>query len=153
MSLTRDQILAARDWKIEAVEVPEWGGTVHVRSMSGRDRREWEAIVTDALVAARAEGDASETGVGRRMVVQNIDLDMLRRCLCDEEGVLLFTADDVEALRERNLEVVERLIEVAARLSGVSQSGGSDVLNAAGNSSGEAETAPGSDSPQPSGAV
>ena len=44
-ALTRDEILGADDLKTESVKVPEWGGTVLVRELTGAERDEWEASV------------------------------------------------------------------------------------------------------------
>ena len=41
--LSRDTILQREDIKTEDVEVPEWGGTVRVRGMSGVERDAFEA--------------------------------------------------------------------------------------------------------------
>ena len=43
MGLTRDQILAVSDIQTEEVHVPEWGGTVLVRGLTGAERDEFEA--------------------------------------------------------------------------------------------------------------
>jgi hypothetical protein len=41
--LTRDAILQAPDLQGEDVAVPEWGGTVRVRGLSGAQRDAYEA--------------------------------------------------------------------------------------------------------------
>jgi len=48
MTLTRDAILAANDTKLVPVEIPEWGGTVYVRPMTGaeRDSYDMEMVAT-----------------------------------------------------------------------------------------------------------
>ncbi len=35
MALTKDQIKQAKDTKTDEVEVPEWGGTVIIKTMQG----------------------------------------------------------------------------------------------------------------------
>ena len=45
MLLTRDKILSADDIRSERVKVPEWGGEVIVREMTGAERDEWEGSV------------------------------------------------------------------------------------------------------------
>ena len=45
MRLSRDDILKAEDLTTEEVDVPEWGGTVLVRGLTGRERDEFEASV------------------------------------------------------------------------------------------------------------
>ena len=43
--LTRDQILQANDLVTETVEVPEWGGSVFVKSLTGVERDQFEAAI------------------------------------------------------------------------------------------------------------
>ena len=53
--LSRDAILQREDIKTEDVEVPEWGGTVRVRGMSGVERDAFEASLIEQ---PRANGSA-----------------------------------------------------------------------------------------------
>ena len=43
--LSRDEILAADDIQIELLEVPEWGGSIFVKGMTGAERDRFEAGV------------------------------------------------------------------------------------------------------------
>src|SRR3989304_4330704 len=43
--LTRDEILNANDLAREQVEVPEWGGAVLVRALTGRERDAYESSI------------------------------------------------------------------------------------------------------------
>jgi len=92
--LTASQILAANDTKIEAVDVPEWGGTVYVRVLRGTDRDRFEEWVNK-------EKDKS---VRCRFLVS---------ALCDDKGSLLFTPGQVEALNEKSGDVLSRVFERA----------------------------------------
>lgn len=92
--LTASQILAANDTKIEAVDVPEWGGTVYVRVLRGTDRDRFEEWVNK-------EKDKS---VRCRFLVS---------ALCDDKGSLLFTPDQVASLNEKSGDVLSRVFERA----------------------------------------
>lgn len=100
----RDLILNARDFKLEAVEVPEWGCTVHVRSMKAADRARVAAWSADAKTA---EATAL------------LPCRLLCLCLCDGEGVRLLGDDDAVALAERDGAVIERLALLAMKLNGL----------------------------------
>ena len=52
-SLSRTDILGAKDLGLTPVEVPEWGGTVYVRSMTARERITWEGMIREQFVGAR----------------------------------------------------------------------------------------------------
>lgn len=95
MSLTREQILAAVDRKIEPIEVPEWGGTVYVRSLSGseRDALEWQVK------------QAAESGA----LGQNARARFAASFICDESGSPLFTENDIEALGAKSGAALDRV--------------------------------------------
>src|SRR5574343_1623714 len=104
--LSRSDLLAACQLPQEIVHVPELGGDVIVRGMSGAQRDEWEA----SLVEGR--------GKKRRMNTANIRAKLVAQCCVDEAGRRLFTDEDVEALGGVRVDVVNRLFAVAQRLSG-----------------------------------
>lgn len=99
--LTRDSILAAKDFDQRTVEVPEWGGEVIVRGLCSKDRDNFEAelAATQDLTNLRA-----------RLVV---------KALIDEEGNRLFSDKDAEVLGEKNSLVVIRLFDIVREMSGM----------------------------------
>lgn len=112
MALTRDEILAARDLATISVDVPEWGGVVHLRPLTGRERDKFE---TETL----AKGEGNETvDVRARLVVA---------MACDEDGVLLFSPEDVDAVAAKSGRALDRLFPRAAKLSGMSKSDIADL--------------------------
>jgi len=107
MALSRDQILSAGDVTIEEVQVPEWGGSVYVRSLNGRARDRFESS------RFKLKGDKVE------MIHDNTRAVLLSLSLCDEAGTLLFSEADVAALGEKNAAAMDRCFDVAQRLSGL----------------------------------
>lgn len=109
--LSRDQILEAEDRPTETVYVPEWGGGVKVRGLSGAERDAYEASI------------ASPRPDGR----QHINLRNLRArlvvlaCVDPETGGRLFKDDDAEALGAKGASAVDRVFNAARRLSGLSE--------------------------------
>jgi hypothetical protein len=106
--LSRDDILKAEDLTTEEVDVPEWGGTVLVRGMSGRERDEFEASMAERR--------------GGRMVQNfaNTRAKLVSYCVVDDDGQRMFTAADIAALGEKSGAALDRVFEAAARLSGLS---------------------------------
>lgn len=102
MMLGRDAILGINDADVEAVPVPEWGGAVFVRSVSGaeRDRFEAESIGTD--------GTPNLKDYRARFAAMVI---------CDNEGNLLFGAADIAELTKRNANALDRIVEAGLRLN------------------------------------
>ena len=111
--LTKDEILRADDLRLERVEVPEWGGEVLLRTMTGTERDAFEA----ELVEGREQGGG---GVGR-INYRNLRARLLALCTVGEDGARLFsTPEDVAALGGKSAGALDRLFKVAQRLNGLS---------------------------------
>ncbi len=131
----RNRILAKNDVKIESVLVPEWGETMWVRSISGRERDQYE------------EQSLQKTSKGRREVTlrdARARLVVLAVCVSETDKTPLFNAGDIEALTGKNGAALDRLYAVAARLSGIRPE---DEEEMAKNSEAAASGASGSNSP------
>lgn len=106
--LTAEQITAAKDFRIEPLEMPAWGGTVYVRSLSLRDGRVFQSVSASA-----AQGTF------------NID-DMVKIVavtLCDADGRRLFSDDNIEALVEKGLDNIRVVFDKAVQVIGLTKSG------------------------------
>lgn len=125
MVLSRDQILKADDLDIRVVEIPEWGGSVKVRALTGTER--------DRLEASVARTNARGEMMGLNLV--NLRARLCAMTMIDEEGNLLFTSNaDILALGGKAGTVLNRIFEVAQELSGITAE---DVEKLTKNSSGD----------------
>jgi len=93
MSLTKDQILAADDLGLLEVDVPEWGGSVFLRVMTVGERDSYE----------------NDWMVNKSKGVDNFRSKFLQRVLCDEQGKLLFSSEEVEKLAKKSARVIARI--------------------------------------------
>jgi hypothetical protein len=107
--LNRDAILAAEDKKYEDVPVPEWGGTVRVAGMTGGDRNAYQA----SMVVLGPNGSVQRLNMADQLA------KLLSRSIVDESGERLFSDKDLKALSAKNGAVLDRLGDVAMRLSGL----------------------------------
>lgn len=108
--LGKAQILSAQDKKTATVPVPEWGGAVCVRSLTGRERDAYEAEMLD-------------TPKEEKLV--NLRARLVALCLCDETGAPLgFTADEVKQLGEKSAAALDRVFTMASQLNAL---GAADV--------------------------
>lgn len=111
---TREGILAIDDRKVELVQVPEWGIAVWVRSLEGIERDQYEG-----------SSIRYKRGANGAPVIDRLDTDNVRARLCamtmvasDEPGALnLFTPADVLVLGHKSAAALNRVWEVAQRLS------------------------------------
>ena len=106
--LNRDAIRAASDITTETVEVPEWGGSVLVRGLTGAQRDRFEA----GMVEMRKGKLAPK--------LSNVRAQLVALSLVDEQGQRMFSQDDVEMLGNKSCAALQRIWDVARRLSGLS---------------------------------
>lgn len=118
MLLTREQIIGASDIEQEIVAVPEWGGSVIVRTLLGSERDQLEeSIVVDE----------------KRRTFADIRAKYAALSIIDEKGNRLFSFEDVAALSKKSAKALDRVFAVCQRLSGITKK---DVEELAGNSKG-----------------
>ncbi len=106
MILTAQQILAADDLEIEQVAVPEWGGEVLVKALTGTERDRFE------------QDSVKGKGSDARINLVNIRARLVALSVVGEDGRRIFTSGDVEALGRKSASALQRVFDVAQRLSG-----------------------------------
>ncbi|MGW3627282.1 hypothetical protein [Streptomyces sp. NPDC000880] len=119
--LTKDQINAADDRQWEDVDVPEWGGEVRICGLSGSERNAYQS----SLIVTGSNGSVQRLNLTDQMA------KLLAKSLVDENFERLYTDKEVKDLGKKNGAVMERLMKVAQRLSGLRKE---DVEDAEGNS-------------------
>lgn len=102
--LTREMILEADDLGHADVAVPEWGGVVRIRALSGTERDRFEASIA---------------GNGKRIRLDNVRAKLVQACAVDGEGNALFGTADVAALGRKSAAALNRVFEAAQKLSGL----------------------------------
>lgn len=116
--LSRDAILAADDLPTKDVPVPQWGGTVRVRSLTGAERDQFEGDI----VAARRDGRVSPGNIRARYAAMAI---------VGEDGNNLFTPADVEALGRKSAAALDKVYQEILSFNALTEA---DVEELAGNS-------------------
>jgi len=119
--LSKTDILSADDLKIQDVAVPEWHGSVRIRSLSGRER--------DAFEAGLVKGEGKE----RKVDMANMRARLVGLTVINEFGERLFTDDEVELLGAKSGAALDRVFSAAQRLNGLASE---DVEQLTKNSSG-----------------
>jgi hypothetical protein len=93
MALSKAAILAANDTKLSAaISVPEWGGNVYCKTLSGTER--------DAFEDAYAQNK-----------MKQFRCRFLVLTLCDDKGERLFGDGDVDELGKKSSVVINRLFD------------------------------------------
>ena len=109
MILDKKAILLADDVVKELVSVPEWGGDVWVRGMTGASRDKFEA----SIVQTR--------GKDQSLNMVNIRAKLASMTICDEAGQRLFSDADIAELSNKSAAALQRIFAVAQRLSGIGE--------------------------------
>lgn len=125
--LSREDVLAINDLQKEEVFVSEWDAWVWVRALTGTERDAFEASLVSEKTIRR--GRKSETT--REANLNNLRARLCALTMCDEEGNRLFSDADVRELGKKSASALNKVFEVAQRLSGLSDD---DVEELAGNS-------------------
>lgn len=116
--LSKESIVKVDDRKIEEVEVPEWGGSVLVRGLDGAGR---DAYFASMAVMRQGKGGKTQMG----MDTENLTARLVARCILDpddeERDTLMFTTGEVSVLGGKNGQALNRVYEVALRLSGLTE--------------------------------
>lgn len=119
--LSKADIDLVDDRRYEDVPVQEWGGEVRVLGLSGTARDQYET----GLLRFGPNGKV----IGRDL--KNARAKLLVKCLVDADMNRLYSEADAAELGKKDGAVLDRLYEVARRLSGI----GSEAVEAkAGNS-------------------
>jgi hypothetical protein len=128
-TLSKAAIVAVVDIKTEIVEVPEWGGAVAVRELTGTERDAFE----QSMVKVGADGK-------RAPDLTNMRAKLCAWCMVDGiTGDRLFSDQDLAELGNKSAVALDRVFRAAQRINGM---GGEDVeKNSAPDPSGSSTSA------------
>ena len=109
MLLSKDQIFSAEDLPYRDIEVPEWHGTVRVKTMTGMEREAFEGSLWDR---------SGETPIYKP---EHFRAKLLSKCIVDEKGERLFSDKDIEKLSGKSAKALDRLFDAAQEINGISR--------------------------------
>jgi hypothetical protein len=110
MLLSRDQILDAKDIETEDIPVPEWGGEVRLRMLTGTERDKFEASMVET------KGNKTKQNLA------NFRARMVAQCIVTEAGEVMFNAKDIEALGKKSAKALGRVFDACQKMNGFSAS-------------------------------
>lgn len=119
-SLHKSDILSAQDIHFEVIDVPEWGGQVTIKTLTGKERDAFEASMIQ--------------GVGR---TQKIDMQNVRAKFCSliivdpDTRERMFLKPEIDTLAAKSAPALERVYARGMELSKFSKE---DVEEMVGNS-------------------
>ena len=104
--LTKAQILEAKDIQSEKVKVPEWGGDVMVYGLTSGEKD----IYQEGMISSDKKKPVS---------LKDATARLCSMCIRDAKGTPLFTLHDVTSLTNKSAIALDRVSDVAQRLSGM----------------------------------
>lgn len=125
MGLTRDDMLrAAREARIQRdkLTVPELGGDIYVRGMSGKERDEFEEGLR--IRRGRKAGQSD---------LRNFRAKLAVKVIVNEDGQRILTDEDATVFGQLPAGVLDRIITRCSELSGLAEEEADDLGNASGN--------------------
>lgn len=106
--LNKLQVLTCSDFNFDYVDVPEWGGRLRVRGLSGEERTFCDKVMRDA--------EAGKSG-------PNTYAAALITCgTVDDQGASVFARSDIAALSKKADHVLQRVGVRILQLSGATPS-------------------------------
>lgn len=111
MSLSKEQILSSDDIKLEVINIPEWGGDLYIKVMSGEEKEGFETFFLDEDGNRKKEHDTS--GLRATLAVWTI---------CNGKGELLFDKSDIPALAKKSSTALDVVWDKSAKLNKILES-------------------------------
>jgi len=109
--LSINDILNTNDIKTKKIDIPEWGGFVEIRSMTGESRDAYEESVFRKMDNGEYERDLS-----------NARAKLIAACVYGPDGQRMFKSDNqVKALGSKSAIVLDRLFAECQNLNSISQ--------------------------------
>lgn len=111
------QILQSDDTQYEDVACPEWGCTLTVRSITGTERDKFE----ESLMKTTKKMKKGKVRTEREVTYDNIRAKLIVLSVCIAKGnpQRMFSDEDAPLLGTKSAAVLDRLFDVAQRLSGL----------------------------------
>lgn len=114
--LSKTDILQCHDMRFETVPVPEWGGAVRIRTLSGAERDAFEATLMKVVDGKRVPD------------MDNLRAKLLAATVVDEEDKQIFGVQDLVALGRKSAIAIDRIFGVAQRINGMATDAVEDAI-------------------------
>lgn len=109
--LNINDILNAQDTQEEKIEVPEWGGYVIIRGLTGEAKDAYE----QSLFVKDPEGKFKQS-------LDNVRAKLISACVIGPDGHRMFTSESqIKALGSKSAKALDKIFEACQRLNAISE--------------------------------
>jgi len=105
--LTKKEILEAKDVLTEDIQVPQWGGIIRIKTMSGAEGDQFEASVM------------IKNGTKFEVNPRRLRVKLVAMCVIGEDGKRLFSDDDIAALDKKSRPALDFVFKECQELNGI----------------------------------
>lgn len=109
--LSKGDILAVQDSQIKVLDVPEWGGKVHLRSLGVEQRMDF------LLSIGKMQDIAKDDALAAAQYYLQVQCGLLVGSIIDSSGARCFTLDDIAALTQKSPAVINRIYDEIVRFN------------------------------------
>lgn len=113
--------------RTQTLDVPEWGGSVIIREMTGTERDAYEASIFGNTAPAK--------GKDRILNLANARARLVANCLIDENGQRMYKENEVYLLGRLPAAGLDKVYDAARILSGITDDDDKEIEAAIKNSS------------------
>jgi hypothetical protein len=106
VDITREEVLAANDHRVITVAVDEWkkGAKVYIHTVSAADKDHLEQTLLKAT-----EKDSDGNPIRKRVGEDEVRAYFIAMCTRNSKGQRIFQADDITALKQKSVVVMDRI--------------------------------------------
>ncbi len=115
--MNREQFFSFSDLTIEKVHIKEMNADFYVRSLTVGEKATWE-FASYSVENSDKKGSSMKLLKDRMMSSRE---RLVELAVCNEDGSAFFKEGDAAAISRKNSNIVSKLYDVAARLSGITK--------------------------------
>ena len=110
--LSKDDIFKADDLPTKDMDIPEWGGTLTIRTLTGAERDEWESAFVNQ----------------DKIDIRGLKTRLIQLTVLNGDGNPMFPKADRLQLNGKSASVIDRIFQVSQRLSGLTKEDAEEMV-------------------------
>ena len=114
--LSKDDIFKADDLPTKDMDIPEWGGMLTIRTLTGAERDEWESAFVNQ----------------DKINMRGLKARLIQLTVMNGDGQQMFTKADLQKLNSKSASVIDRIFAVSQRLSGLTKEDAEELVENSG---------------------
>ena len=114
--LSKDDIFKADDLPTKDMDIPEWGGTLTIRTLTGAERDQFESAFVNQ----------------DKIDIRGMKARLIQLTVMNGDGQPMFTKADLQKINSKSASVIDRIWHVSRRLSGLTKEDADELVGNSG---------------------